>query len=184
MNHDFSGFPQASFPVYTLSRDHHKSACRGAGAPAAVPTGRRSSPPERPQAGPGVDRHALGIIVRPDGTHQVTYNGRPLYLFYDDAYIPGLPYNGGHGQHQRSGCAHPVGRVQHDPAVVLEPRRSAGTESPARLSSTGALARRTGTSDSERGRPPLRLAAPNSAGGVLRSAKAPYPPHVPESKSC
>ncbi len=25
----------------------------------------------------------------------MTYRGRPLFLFADDAFIPGLPYNGG-----------------------------------------------------------------------------------------
>ena len=32
----------------------------------------------------------LRVIVRRDGSEQVTYYGRPLYLFNDDAYI-GLP---------------------------------------------------------------------------------------------
>jgi predicted lipoprotein with Yx(FWY)xxD motif len=96
MNNDFSAFPDASFPVYTLRRDRghergdlrphhlgHKSPCQGLCA--------IYWPPlltwDRPVAGPGVDHHALGFIVRPDGSHQVTYNGRPLYLFYKDAYI-------------------------------------------------------------------------------------------------
>ena len=115
MNDDFSLFPNASFPVYTLSTD---TATRGHALP-----GRCAAlywPPvltsERPEAGPGVDQHALGIIVRPDGTHQVTYNGQPLYLFVDDAYIPGLPYNGGPASINGAGARHPVGRVQHDPA--------------------------------------------------------------------
>ena len=106
MNPDFSGFPQARFPVYTLSRDHHKSACRGVCAAVYWPPVLTS---KRPQAGPGVDRHALGIIVRPDGTHQVTYNGRPLYLFYNDAYIPGLPYNGGTASINGAGAHTPWG---------------------------------------------------------------------------
>jgi len=87
LNDGFVKLPDASFPVYTLNSDHgHQSACVGQCAvswPPVLTTG-------RPEAGPGVDQHALGIIVRPDGTHQVTYNGRPLYLFIDDAYIPGL----------------------------------------------------------------------------------------------
>jgi predicted lipoprotein with Yx(FWY)xxD motif len=106
MNNDFSVFPDASFPVYTLGQDNghrrgdlrshytihgwsHQS-CQG---PCAV-----YWPPlltsERPEAGPGVDQHALGIIVRPDGSQQVTYNGRPLYLFNKDAYI-GSPVGAG-----------------------------------------------------------------------------------------
>ena len=84
----------------------HKSACRGVCAAVYWPPVLTS---KRPQAGPGVDRHALGIIVRPDGTHQVTYNGRPLYLFYDDAYIPGLPYNSGTASINGAGAHTPWG---------------------------------------------------------------------------
>jgi len=100
MNNDFSVFPDASFPVYTLSRDHrhergdarshgrhqgrgHESACQGLCAVYWPPL----LTSKRPEAGPGVEQHALGIVVRPDGSHQVTYNGRPLYLFNNDAYI-------------------------------------------------------------------------------------------------
>jgi predicted lipoprotein with Yx(FWY)xxD motif len=77
-------FVPPTFPVYTLSSDSgHDSACQGLCA--------FDWPPvltwQRPEAGPGVDQHALGIIVRPDGTHQVTYNDQPLYLFSKDAYL-------------------------------------------------------------------------------------------------
>src|ERR1017187_3574550 len=100
MNNNFSAFPDASFPVYTLSGDHghkrgdarshdmhhgwgHESACQGLCAVSWPPL----LTSERPEAVPGADQHALGIIVRPDGSHQVTYNGQPLYLFNKDAYI-------------------------------------------------------------------------------------------------
>lgn len=87
MNNDFSVFPHASFPVYTLrGREGDKSTCQQLCAvywPPVLTSG-------RPEAGPGVDRHALGTIERPDGTHQVTYKGRPLYLFTTDAYIKGV----------------------------------------------------------------------------------------------
>jgi predicted lipoprotein with Yx(FWY)xxD motif len=91
MDNDFSlnDSQHTSFPVYTLSTDSgHNSACQGQCALDWAPV----LTSKRPEAGPGVDQNALGIIVRPDGTHQVTYGGKPLYLFAGDAYIKGLPY--------------------------------------------------------------------------------------------
>jgi predicted lipoprotein with Yx(FWY)xxD motif len=91
MNPDFTDlFPGASFPVYTSSADSgNRSACHAECAADFWPPVLTSG---RPEAGPGVDQNAIGIMVRPDGTHQVTYNGQPLYLFFGDAYIAGLPY--------------------------------------------------------------------------------------------
>jgi predicted lipoprotein with Yx(FWY)xxD motif len=98
MNNDYGPFPNQPFPVYTLSRDHgnwwgdlrshdggRESACQGTCAvfwPPVLTSG-------WPEAGPGVDQDAIGVIVRPDGTLQVTYHGRPLYLFNQDAYFGG-----------------------------------------------------------------------------------------------
>jgi predicted lipoprotein with Yx(FWY)xxD motif len=98
MNNDYIPFPNQPFPVYTLTSDHGRwwghltnhdrgrdSDCQGTCAvywPPVLTTG-------RPQAGPGVDQHAIGIIDRRDGTQQVTYHGRPLYLFNKDAYFGG-----------------------------------------------------------------------------------------------
>jgi predicted lipoprotein with Yx(FWY)xxD motif len=97
MNNDFGAFPNASFPVYTLSRGSDRwwgdlsdgrgrdSACKGQCAvfwPPVLTSG-------LPEAGPGVAQRAIGVIGRPDGSQQVTYHGRPLYLFNDDAYIGG-----------------------------------------------------------------------------------------------
>jgi predicted lipoprotein with Yx(FWY)xxD motif len=98
MDDDYTPFPDATFPVYTLSRDHgswwghlrshgrgRKSACQGTCAvfwPPVLTSG-------WPEAGPGVDQRAIGVIVRPDGSQQVTYHGRPLYLFNQDAYVGG-----------------------------------------------------------------------------------------------
>ena len=76
------------FPVYTFSADtDHESSCTETnvvgGTPCTV-----AWPPVlttgRPQATGGLDRHGLGIIVRADGTHQVTWDGHPLYLFVRD----------------------------------------------------------------------------------------------------
>jgi predicted lipoprotein with Yx(FWY)xxD motif len=85
MDNDFSLLPHGSFPVYTLSNEKGQACQRYCALiwPPVLTSG-------RPEAGPGVDQHALGVIVRPDGTHQVTYMGKPLYLFIKDAYIPGI----------------------------------------------------------------------------------------------
>ncbi len=111
MNHGFELSNDASFPVYTLSTDSHRpprvgSACQAVCAAVYWPPVLTSG---RPDAGPGVDRHALGIIVRPDGTHQVTYDKQPLYLFYNDAYIPGFPYNNGMATINGAGASTPWG---------------------------------------------------------------------------
>ena len=98
MNNDFSDlFADASFPVYTQSPGHghgkdphHGGKCQMLCAqywPPVLTSG-------RPEAGSGVDQHALGTVMRTDGTRQVTYRGKPVYLFADDAYLPPFPYNG------------------------------------------------------------------------------------------
>jgi predicted lipoprotein with Yx(FWY)xxD motif len=85
MDNDFSLLPQGDFPVYTLSNDNGQ-ACERFCALIWSPVLTSG----RPEAGSGVDAHALGVVVRPDGTRQVTYHGKPLYLFIKDAYIPGI----------------------------------------------------------------------------------------------
>lgn len=98
MNNDYSPFPSQPFPVYTVTRDHggwwddlgsygrgRDGACEGQCAvfwPPVLTSG-------WPEAGPGVDPRAIAVIVRPDGSQQVTYHGRPLYLFNQDAYAGG-----------------------------------------------------------------------------------------------
>jgi predicted lipoprotein with Yx(FWY)xxD motif len=93
MDTDLSVAPNTSFPVYTLEGDDGQgdpsSGVSCGGICAAVPW-----PPVltsgNPAAGPGIDQQDVGTIVRPDGTRQVTYKGKPLYLFWQDAYIPGV----------------------------------------------------------------------------------------------
>jgi predicted lipoprotein with Yx(FWY)xxD motif len=85
MDNDFSLLPHGSFPVYTLSHESAR-ACQSFCALIWSPVLTSG----RPEAGAGVEQHALGIVMRPDGTRQVTYKGKPLYLFIKDAYIPGI----------------------------------------------------------------------------------------------
>ncbi len=119
MSNDFTTlFPPggAPFPVYTSSADSgHRSACQGACSAANWQPVLTSG---RAQAGPGVDQHAVGIIVRPDGTHQVTYNGKPLYLNFGDAYLAGVPfYNNGMPTINGAGAVTPWGVFDTIPAL-------------------------------------------------------------------
>jgi predicted lipoprotein with Yx(FWY)xxD motif len=108
MNDSFSLFADASFPVYTLSTD------RGRGHPSACDSHCVLSWPPvltsgRPDGGPNLPPHALGTIVRPDGSQQVTFNGRPLYLYGGDAYIPGIPGISGPASINGAGLTTPWG---------------------------------------------------------------------------
>jgi len=85
MDNDFSLLPHGSFPVYTLSNESGQ-ACQRFCALIWSPVLTSG----QPDAGTGVDQHALGVVVRPGGTRQVTYHDKPLYLFTKDAYIPGI----------------------------------------------------------------------------------------------
>ena len=92
MDNDFSVFQNASFPVYTLSTQPGNGwgngvACRGICAAVPWPPVLTS---KEPQAGSGIEQRDLGTIVRPDGSSQVTYKGKAVYLFYADAYIAGI----------------------------------------------------------------------------------------------
>jgi predicted lipoprotein with Yx(FWY)xxD motif len=85
MDNNFPLLPHGSFPVYALSNKTGQ-ACQKFCAliwPPVLTSG-------QPEAGVDVTQHALGVVVRPDGTRQVTYHGKPLYLFINDAYIPGV----------------------------------------------------------------------------------------------
>jgi predicted lipoprotein with Yx(FWY)xxD motif len=87
--------------VYSFSRDHAgASACTGACAATWMPVLTTGKPlvSGMSQGGPPgpatIAAKDLGVIRRPDGTSQVTYNGKPLYLYsaeriYKAGSLPG-----------------------------------------------------------------------------------------------
>ncbi|MGO9962525.1 MAG: hypothetical protein ACLPUG_03720 [Acidimicrobiales bacterium] len=74
--------------VYSYVRDRPgKSACNGACAVEWVPvltTG-------RPHVATGIERKEVGVIRRSDGTEQVTYGGKPLYLYSAERCVFPVP---------------------------------------------------------------------------------------------
>jgi predicted lipoprotein with Yx(FWY)xxD motif len=76
------GFKTA--PVYTFSGDRgRKVACTGACAVAWPPVLTSSLP----AATKSIDAKKIGSIRLPDGTHQVTFAGRPLYLYSNESAV-------------------------------------------------------------------------------------------------
>src|SRR5438874_2348381 len=73
-------FDSRGFVLYAFSKDRHRSACSGACAkkwpPYVVRGGFR--------AAAGIKASLLATVVRPDGSRQVTYAGRPLYHYFGD----------------------------------------------------------------------------------------------------
>jgi predicted lipoprotein with Yx(FWY)xxD motif len=64
--------------VYSYSKDRPgASACKGVCAVKWVPVLTGGSP----HVAVGIDAKEVGVIRRPDGTEQVTYGGKPLYLY-------------------------------------------------------------------------------------------------------
>lgn len=71
------------FTVYAFDADKGtKSACSGACATAWPPV---TATGTAPHVGTGVTQSLVGEATRADGTKQLTYAGRPLYLFQGDS---------------------------------------------------------------------------------------------------
>ena len=77
--------------VYSLSGSARPGACSGACAVRWMPVLTTGAP----LAADGVSTKDLGVAQRADGTDQVSYKGRPLYLYslekFSIAGLPGVP---------------------------------------------------------------------------------------------
>lgn len=91
-----SGPTPVPFPVYSYSRDPKgRSACQGPCAIEFPPLLTAGLPQVAPSS--GLDQHGVGVVVRADGTRQVTYNGHALYLDgseKNDPVNPSTPFSG------------------------------------------------------------------------------------------
>ena len=108
MNDDFSLFPHGELPRLHLEPGQSpRSACQGSVCGRVLAAGPHlqatSSRARRRSARPGDHRQARR---HPPGDLQTASR---LYLFYDDAYIPGLPYNNGTASINGAGAHTPWG---------------------------------------------------------------------------
>jgi predicted lipoprotein with Yx(FWY)xxD motif len=86
--------------VYVFSADHQRSsACAGACAATWSPVRSYGGKPR----GSGALANAIGSVLRPDGTYQVTLNGSPLYYYAGDQVV-GQAY--GEGRSEFGGMWH------------------------------------------------------------------------------
>jgi predicted lipoprotein with Yx(FWY)xxD motif len=70
----------SGFTLYSFTRDsRNKDTCVKISGCSEIWMGLRTS--AKPTAGPGVKASLLSTITLPGGTKQVTYAGRPLYLY-------------------------------------------------------------------------------------------------------
>ena len=68
----------AAITAYTFSRDSQWDIdCLNACAVTWIPVLSNG----RPNVAGGINARDVGLVIRPDGTHQVTYDGKPLYLY-------------------------------------------------------------------------------------------------------
>jgi predicted lipoprotein with Yx(FWY)xxD motif len=83
------GIDSAAVTVYSFSGDSPwQSRCYGECATTFIPV--ITTGPPTVQA--GVSAPGVGVIVRLDGTRQVTYDGHPLYLYSQEQPLPGGPF--------------------------------------------------------------------------------------------
>lgn len=76
----------AAVTVYSFSADSRwQSRCEWACARDFLPVLTRG----RPTAATGVNGGDIGVICRPDGSHQVTYDGHPLYIYSQEQSLVG-----------------------------------------------------------------------------------------------
>jgi len=80
------GVAGATATVYAISGDRGPGACTGGCAVTWIPL-RTSGAPQTTQLSTHQAKE-VGVVRRADGTYQVTYEGKPLYLYSAERFLP------------------------------------------------------------------------------------------------